>query len=101
VLERAGFTLIGEAADGQLALDMAIAGRPDLVLLDVQLPDMSGFDVATRLRDVGGASSNIILVSSREATAYGERIGRCGAVGFIWKGDLSVASLSELVGALE
>ena len=98
LLERAGFLLIGEAAGGKSALAIALAARPDLVLLDVQLPDMSGFDVAVRLRNEGAPSSEIVLVSSREAAAYGAQIERCGATGFIWKGDLTVARLTELVG---
>jgi len=98
LLERSGFTMIGEAAGGQSALDLARSARPDLVLLDVQLPDMSGFDVAVRIRDEAALSTQIVLVSSRVAATYGAQVERCGAIGFIWKGDLSVASLRELVG---
>lgn len=95
LLERAGYEVIGEAAGGMSALALASSMTPDVVLLDVQLPDMSGFDVAARLTAEAGCS-NVILVSGREATSYGERIGQCGARGFIWKGDLTVASLTAV-----
>ena len=84
--------------DGLAALATAGSLRPDVVLLDIQLPDMSGFEVALELAAVV-APSDIVLVSSRSATAYGERIDRCGARGFIWKGDLTVAALAAIVGA--
>ncbi len=98
LLEQAGYRVVGEAADGASALSVASSVLPDVVLLDVQLPDMSGFDVAIRLAEGAACSSDIVLVSSREATAYGVRIERCGARGFICKGDLTVATLAAVVG---
>lgn len=98
LLERAGYRVVGEAAGGESALAIASSVRPDVVLLDVQLPDMSGFDVAIRLVGEAASVSDVVLVSSREAAAYGAQIERCGARGFIWKGDLTVATLRALVG---
>jgi DNA-binding NarL/FixJ family response regulator len=51
LLERAGYDVVGEAEDGTSSLDEVRDLRPNLVLLDVQLPDLTGFDVARRLLD--------------------------------------------------
>jgi DNA-binding response OmpR family regulator len=63
LFEEAGFDVVGEAKDGRSAVDSAAALRPDLVLLDVMLPDLSGIEVADRL----SAESAVLLVSSRSA----------------------------------
>ncbi len=54
LLEAEGFDVIGEAADGTSGIEEASRLRPDLVLLDVQLPDIDGFDVASRLTNGNG-----------------------------------------------
>ena len=96
VLEAGGLHVIGEAADGSSALT-AIAGlTPDVVLLDIQLPDMTGFDVCAELANRNGAAPNVILVSSRDVADYGDLIASSRACGFIGKADLS----SEAVVAL-
>jgi DNA-binding NarL/FixJ family response regulator len=99
LLEHAGYQVLGEAADGASALAVASSECPDVVLLDIQLPDMTGFDVAVRLVEAADCSSDVVLVSSRSASAYGSLIDQCGARGFIWKGDLTIASLAAIVGA--
>src|SRR5262245_46842124 len=66
-----GFEVIAEAADGRAALDAVSAWAPDVVLLDIGLPDVDGLEVARRLRD-DGSCSTVILISSREAE-YGQR----------------------------
>lgn len=97
MLETEGFPVIGEADDGASALATARALRPDLVLLDVMLPDTSGFVVAQQLAELP-APPRVILVSSREATDFGDVIGHSTALGFISKPDLSGASLRQLLG---
>jgi DNA-binding NarL/FixJ family response regulator len=92
LLESEGFDVVGEAEDGASALSEVARLRPDVVLLDVQLPDATGFDVAklvTSKRD----GSRVVLVSSRSASEYGELVAECGAVGFIAKDELSGQSL--------
>jgi DNA-binding NarL/FixJ family response regulator len=96
ILQAEGFDVVGEAEDGATALTAAEELRPDVVLLDVQLPDMSGFDVCKQLRD-DGATPAVVLVSSREATDYGPCIERSGAAGFVTKGELSGAALAALL----
>jgi DNA-binding NarL/FixJ family response regulator len=97
LLTAEGFEVVGEAGDGAAALALARELAPELVLLDVQLPDMDGFDVASRLlaRDRGLA---IVLTSSRDRAEYGPLIEASGARGFVSKGDLSGAELERLLG---
>jgi CheY-like chemotaxis protein len=90
------FQVVGEAADGASALEAVRALRPDVILLDVQLPDMEGFDVCDVIENGNGWAPSIILVSSRDMTDYGESIAASCAVGFLPKADLS----SEAVAAL-
>ena len=96
LLEAEGFDVIGEAADGASGIAEAKRLLPDLVLLDVQLPDIDGFDVASRLAN--GAGPAIVLVSSRDAADYGDLIEQSGARGFIAKDELSGNAVSDLLG---
>jgi DNA-binding NarL/FixJ family response regulator len=93
VLGQEGFRVVGEAADGASAIAAARSLRPQVVLLDVQLPDMSGFEVAERLRN----TSAVVLTSSRAGTDYGARLARTGAVGFVAKAELSGAALAAVL----
>jgi DNA-binding NarL/FixJ family response regulator len=95
LLERAGYVVAGEAADASEALAAADSAAPDVVLLDVQLPDRDGFAVARALEERGNAV--VVLVSSREAEDYGSKIEACGARGFIPKSRLSAAAFAALV----
>jgi DNA-binding NarL/FixJ family response regulator len=96
VLEAEGFVVVGEAVSGPEALELAAELRPDIVLLDVQLPGLDGFEVAERLGANGRAPATV-LVSSRDASDYGELIARSGARGFIPKGELSGATIRALL----
>ena len=89
LLEAEGFDVVGEAADGASAISEASRLRPEIVLLDVQLPDTDGFDVATRLTGRGEESPAVILVSSRDSSDFGPLVARCGACGFVPKAELS------------
>jgi DNA-binding NarL/FixJ family response regulator len=88
LLQSEGFDVVGEAPDGTSALSAAGELRPDRVLLDVQLPDMSGFQVTERLR-AQNLPVAIVLVSSRSASDYGDQIQTSGAAGFVPKAELS------------
>lgn len=96
MLETEGFPVVGEAADGASALAAAQALRPELVLLDVMLPDTTGFVVAQQL---AGLSSppKVILISSREATDFGDLLGHSRTLGFISKAELSGARVRTLL----
>jgi DNA-binding NarL/FixJ family response regulator len=97
VLEADGFEIVGEAEDGASALASIAELTPELVLLDVQLPDMTGFDVCAQLAHRNGTAPNVILVSSRDVSDYGDLIGGSGALGFIAKADLSGQAVATLL----
>ena len=88
LLESEGFQVIGEADNGESAVEKTAELGPDLVLLDVQLPDIDGFEVASRVTHTD-SSPVVILVSSREAADFGPLVSSCGARGFVAKADLS------------
>ena len=96
LLEYEGFTIVGEAADGRAALTEAERLRPDVVLLDIQLPDIDGFTLANRLATTA-AAPEVVLISSREAVTYGARLTAATARGFLAKRELSGAALARLL----
>jgi DNA-binding NarL/FixJ family response regulator len=95
LLETEGFDVVGEADSGAAALKAARELQPELVLLDVHLPDVDGFDVAARLT---GAEPfpQVVLTSSRDSADFGPLVSRSGARGFVPKSELS----GELIAAL-
>jgi len=95
MLEAAGFT-VAEAASGAEATATAGRVRPRLVLLDIQLPDFDGFEVARRLTALPGGPV-IVLTSTREASDYGERISSSPAAAFLPKDQLSGAALRRFL----
>jgi DNA-binding NarL/FixJ family response regulator len=96
VLTRSGFDVIGDAADGEAALNAAALLKPQVVVLDVQLPGINGFEVAGRLL-AGPRPPIVVLVSTADAGDYGRRIGESGATGFITKSNLSGDTLHALL----
>jgi len=94
LLELDGYEVIGEAADGASGLELVTRLRPDVVLLDIALPDTSGLEIAERLAP---ASSQVVLVSSRDPADFGGRIRRSGAAGFIPKDELSGTALADVL----
>lgn len=96
-LEAAGYFVAGEAGDGGDAIRVAGRSRPDVVLLDVHLPDMDGFEVARRLTRADGNAPDVVFISSREASDFGRRIIDSGALGFISKEELSGETLGSLL----
>ena len=96
LLESEGFNVIGEAVDGASAVSETCRLKPMLVLLDVQLPDIDGFDVAARLTGADDAPT-VILVSSRDGSDFGPLVTRSGARGFVPKAELSGDRVQELL----
>jgi DNA-binding NarL/FixJ family response regulator len=96
VLEADGFDVIGEAADGESALMANRALKPDIVLLDVQLPDANGFDLCEFLCD-REPEPDIVLVSSRDPADFNGLVERGPARGFIAKAELSGDTLRAVL----
>ena len=95
LLEAEGYRVIGEAEDGESALFETQCLAPDVVLLDVFLPDVDGFQVASEL--TGRGLAIVILTSSYDGEDFGALIAESGARGFIPKTRLSGASLAAMV----
>jgi DNA-binding NarL/FixJ family response regulator len=92
-----GVDVVAEATDGQSALQAVAECRPDVVLLDIGLPDMDGIEVARRLSH-GGGRPMVILISSRDST-YGNRVAAGVAAGFIRNDILSLAAIEGIANA--
>ena len=96
LLEAEGYRVVGEAADGAAAIEAARRLVPDLVVLDLQLPDASGFDVAAEIA-AAGSSPAVVITSTRDAADFEELAQRNGARGFVSKAELSGAALQALL----
>ena len=96
VLEAAGFDVVGEAADGARALEAVRVLRPEIVLLDVQLPDVDGFTIAERF-SADGATPTIVLTSSRSIASLRWRLDSHPTWSFIPKNELSGEALAAIV----
>jgi two-component system nitrate/nitrite response regulator NarL len=96
LLERQGVAVVGVAATSSDALEQFGELRPEVVLVDIDLGEDSGFDVAQRIANAAGAS--VILISTRAEDDWAELIADSPAVGFISKSELSVRAIERLLG---
>jgi DNA-binding NarL/FixJ family response regulator len=96
LLERHGFVVVAEAETGIGGIAKAKEHHPDLVLLDVQLPDVDGFEVAERLSQLD-APVDVILTSSLDGTDFGTLVMRSSALGFVPKAELSGSAIEALL----
>jgi DNA-binding NarL/FixJ family response regulator len=96
LLEASGFDVVGEASDGESAVAAAQRLRPLLVLLDLQLPDIDGFEVAARIAETADPPV-VVLTSSRSASTYRRRLAKTTARGFVPKSELSGEALTALL----
>lgn len=94
LLELDGFCVVGEAADAAEAVQLVRKLGPRLVLLDIGLPDRSGFDVAAEL---ARGRTQVVLISSRAQADLGRRVRESGALGFISKERLSGDAILALL----
>jgi DNA-binding NarL/FixJ family response regulator len=97
LLEAAHFDVVGEAEDGAAAVAAASELRPEVVLLDIHLPDVDGFAVAERLASAGVPSA-IVLVSSRDVSSFRRRLAANPAWSFIPKSELSGPAVAAALG---
>jgi DNA-binding NarL/FixJ family response regulator len=98
LLEVEGYEVVGEAENGLMAIDAARRLRPDVVLLDVQLPDLDGFKVAESLCGGGGGPA-VVLTSSRDPSDYGPCLASTPACGFVPKAELSAEGIADILPA--
>ncbi|MBV8735260.1 MAG: response regulator transcription factor [Solirubrobacterales bacterium] len=90
-----GFNPVGEAASGDEALAFAEQLHPDLVLMDVQMPGMNGFEVARQLRR-SHPESVVVLISLDDIEGFEPAVASCGASAFVLKQDLAPRTLRRL-----
>jgi CheY-like chemotaxis protein len=93
LLEAEGFAVVGEALTGLDGVAVATRLDPDIVLVDVNLPDIDGFEVVERLAARDGAPP-VVLTSSRSATDFGNLIDASPARAYITKADISGKALA-------
>jgi DNA-binding NarL/FixJ family response regulator len=96
LLDAEGYEVVGEAENGEKGLAVVAELDPDVVLLDIQLPDMDGFQVATRLA-AAGTRGAIVLVSSRAREDLRALVEGSAARGFIPKSELSGDALEAVI----
>ena len=94
LLECEGYRVVGEAADCASALEAAEALEPDLVLVDVHLPDADGYELTSRLGALRGQPI-VVLTSSRDGAEIEPCVPECGARGFVPKSELSRDAIEE------
>jgi DNA-binding NarL/FixJ family response regulator len=95
LLESEGFEVVGEAADGREAISVSRELDPDIVLLDVQLPDIDGIQVAAQIVG-GGARAAVVLTSTRDESDFGPELEESGARGFVPKDEISAERITSL-----
>jgi two-component system nitrate/nitrite response regulator NarL len=98
LLEREGMTVLGVASTGAEAFRLARELRPDVTLLDVDLGEESGFDVARRLAAAGdGESTPVILISAYPKEDLGDQVDASPALGFVPKSSLSAKAITDVL----
>jgi DNA-binding NarL/FixJ family response regulator len=99
LLQREGVEVVGVAATAAEALKVAEELRPDVALVDIDLGEESGFDVAQRL--VEAAEGSVVLISSYAERDFADLIAASPAVGFLSKSELSGQGIREILGSTE
>jgi DNA-binding NarL/FixJ family response regulator len=96
LLELAGFAVIAEAESGAAGVEEARTHSPDVAIVDVQLPDFDGFEVAERLSELD-VPPRVILISSLDGADFGALVAGSPALGFVPKAELSASLIDALL----
>jgi DNA-binding NarL/FixJ family response regulator len=96
MLEANGYNVVGELDNGDGVVAAVEKLNPEVLLLDVHLPDVDGFEVTRRLLDAN-ATPQVVLISSHDFTDLDEAVGASGARGFVAKSELSAEAISLLI----
>lgn len=94
--DREDFSVIGQAADGEEAVEVVLAKRPDVVIMDLWMPRLGGID-ATRRLGKRGSSAKVVVLSMHESRSYVEEVLRAGASGYVVK----ASAPSDLIHAID
>ena len=97
ILHSEGFEVVGEAGDGGDALAAVARLRPEIVLLDIHLPDVDGFEVAHRIAAMSSPPV-VVLISSRPIADLRRQVADSPVAGFIAKHELSGPAVAALAG---
>jgi DNA-binding NarL/FixJ family response regulator len=89
------FEVVGEVDTGEDSLVAARLLAADLVLMDIHLPGIDGFEATRRLR-AAGAPCAIVLVSTYDVSDLGDRVTGCGALAYLGKADFEPSSLADV-----
>ncbi len=96
LLTTSGFEVVGSAADGESTIGAVAESRPDLVLVDLQLPGIDGVEVAEALGRLESAP-DVIIISSRDDAGHEPRVRSVASKGFIAKRNLDAAAIHDLL----
>jgi DNA-binding NarL/FixJ family response regulator len=96
LLEREGLHVVGVAATAVACLERTEKLRPDVVLVDVELGDDSGFELARRLSRAGAGAPSVIFISTHPEQDYADLVRASGALGFLSKSQLSRDAIERL-----
>ena len=99
LLEREGIEVVGVASTVDDATRLAVALRPDVCLVDIDLGDESGFDLARRLADRGDQSLRVVLISAYPERDFADMIVDSPAIGFLPKPEISAARIRAMLEA--
>jgi DNA-binding NarL/FixJ family response regulator len=100
LLEREGVEVVGVTSSGAEALQLAGDLNPDVALVDIDLGQESGLDLARRLAaSAGEGSARVVLISAYSESDFADLIAASPAVGFLAKSELSAARIEEILRA--
>jgi DNA-binding NarL/FixJ family response regulator len=98
LLERQGIEVVGVASNTAEALQLAAELQPDVALVDIDLGEENGFDVARALvAGPSGEMSRVVLISAYPEKDFADLVSASPAVGFVSKSDLSARAIEELL----